>query len=118
MVVTIKATGFGEYWSLIVFSFLLASTIAIAQDSNSLILPSTYEDLDPVEIHGGGEWRDSPSINYDWRSPEEQQKSRIKYGYDPSYEATQNRLNEQYNTGSGRSDLNDTQAPSQIRFNF
>lgn len=122
MITAMKEALSYEYWSIIIFSFLIASTIAIAQDSNNLILPeSSYRDLDlvaPVEIHGG-KWREESSINYDWRSPEEQQKSRIRYGYDPSYEATQNDLNEQYNSGgAGRTDLGDTQAPSQIRFNF
>ncbi|RKZ83511.1 MAG: hypothetical protein DRQ39_09405, partial [Gammaproteobacteria bacterium] len=108
-----------EYRPLTSLVFLLASTIVLAHNGTELILPSTsYDNYDPVEIGGGNDWRDSPTSDYDWRSPEDQPQGRIRYGYDPSYEEMQIRHEQQYNTNRNRSELGDTQAPAQFRIKF
>ena len=120
MATTLPTRPSFNYRQLITLSLLLASSFVLAQNGTELLLaPPSYDDLDPVEIHGD-DWRDSQDdYNYDWRSEEEQRNSRIRYGYDPSYEEVQHRNRDRYNPdhGSG-TELGDTQAPAQIRFKW
>ena len=121
MATTITTRPSFNYGQLITVSLLLASSLVLAQNGNELLLAApSYDELDPVEIHGD-DWRDTQDdYNYDWRSEEEQRNSRIRYGYDPDYEEVQSRNRDRYNPdhGHGASELGDTKAPSQIRFKW
>lgn len=108
-----------NFGQLIALSLLLASSFVLAKNGSEMLLAAPdYSDIDPVEIHGD-DWRnDEKEYKYDWRSKEEQDNSRMRYAYDSSYEDLQSRNRDRYNSDSDASELGDTRAPSQIRFQW
>ena len=69
---------------LVWFSFLLASTIILAETGTRLDLPPMYDEAIPEEIYqSSGGWRESTPTENDWRAPPKKKKEgRIKFGYD------------------------------------
>ena len=110
-----------DYGLLITISFLFAATVVFAQDRNEIILPE-FSYLGYAAELEGNDWRNATGDeDNEWRAEEEQKqsKSRIKYGYDPSYEDAQEKYNEQFNRYNKRLNSgNEITAPSQIQFNW
>jgi hypothetical protein len=116
-----KTALFNDYGSLIAISFLFAATVAFSQDRNEITLPEFSYLGYEAELEGN-DWRnDKDSDGNEWReiAKVEPSKSRIKYGYDPSYEEAQEKYNAQFNNLNKRLNSSDeVSAPSQIQFNW
>lgn len=89
---------------LLLAGALLASAIVLANDDARLeILPGDEERLSDQIYNSARNWRETPAAELDWRAPEPEERSRIKLGYDSTYEELRAR---------------DDAAYSQQRFNF
>ena len=69
---------------LVWLSFLLASTIILAETGDRFELPAMYDEIISAEIyHSAGGWRESSLTEDDWRAaPKKKKEGRIKFGYD------------------------------------
>ncbi len=73
---------------LVWLSFLLASTIILAETGDRFELPPMYDEIISAEIyHSAGGWREPSPIEKDWRAtPKKNEEGRIKYDYDSENE--------------------------------
>ena len=73
---------------LVWLSFLLASTIILAETGDRFELPPMYDEIISAEIyHSAGGWRETKPIEEDWRAaPKKNEEGRIKYDYDSENE--------------------------------
>ncbi|MCH8976300.1 MAG: hypothetical protein IH909_01605 [Proteobacteria bacterium] len=69
---------------LVWLSFLLASTIILAETGDRFELPPMYDEIISEEIyHSAGGWREPSPTENDWRAaPKKNEEGRIKFGYD------------------------------------
>jgi hypothetical protein len=110
-----------DHGSLIVVGFLFAATAVFAQERNEIVLPEFSYPGYEAELEEN-DWRNKTDTDdNEWRAEEQlpESKSRIKYGYDPSYEEAQEKYNDQFNNLNQRLNSSDeTIAPSQIQFDW
>ena len=117
-VLVIPGTGVcdGSRWLIGLFVMML-SFIAIAENTGKITLSPTYDDRLTEDIYDSGKsWR-TPSVYEDeWRQEKPQQESRIKFGFDSTYEALRTRDSAQnMNTVEG---LGNPEPATQFRINF
>lgn len=116
-----KINAFNHYWLVIALSFLFTATVAISEDRNEHAFSDPEYSEYQIELEGNDWRKDSDTSAVGWReqAKEALSESRIKYGYDPSYEDTQSRFNDQYNNLNKRfNNDNEITAPTQIQFNW
>ncbi len=69
---------------LVWLSFLLASTIILAETGDRFELPPMYDEIISAEIyHSARGWREPSPTENDWRdAPKKNEEGRIKYDYE------------------------------------
>lgn len=96
---TVQDIGSGTKRALIMTGFLLASAFVLANDGARLEISPTYGEILSDDIYERAEgWREPPMFESEWRAPEPQPKSRIRFGYDSAYEEVQARNAAGYST--------------------
>ena len=72
---------------LVWLSFLLTSTIILAENGKQFELPTMYDAIISEEIYkSAGGWRESSPTENDWRaSPKKNNEGRIKFSDDPAH---------------------------------
>ena len=106
----------GSRWRIGLVAMML-SFIAMAENGGKVTLSPTFDDRLTDEIYDSGTaWRMPPAYQDEWRPEEPQQKSRIDFGYDSTYEALRARDDAQGRVTSRK--LADPRPAAQFRFGF
>lgn len=106
----------GSRWRIGLVAMML-SFIATAENSGRITLSPTFDDRLTDEIYDSGRgWRMPPAYQDEWRPEKPQQKSRIDFGYDSTYEAL--RLRDDAQSRVTTQKLPDPKPAAQFRFGF
>jgi hypothetical protein len=112
--VVMKSVIFPGNRVLVWLTFLLASSLILAENGDRFELPPSYNDDISEEIyHSASEWRESTPTENDWRAPPKQKKKygRITYDLDSAYEqAEREQMSDRENVriNTGQTELRDT----------
>ncbi len=109
--------GNGNRW-LIGLPVMLFSLVVLAENADRLdISPAYGDERQADEIYNSATgWRKPPEFESEWRPEQQQQQSRIQFGYDSAYEEMKARGNDfSLDTGSG---LDDRPQNAQFKIGF
>ncbi len=102
---------------LIASAVLLVSAFVLAEGTKRLEAPPFYGQVLSDDIYERAEgWREPPIAEDELRAPKMEPKSRIKFGYDSTYEELRARDETRYS--SKPINQGDVQPSTQIKFGF
>lgn len=102
---------------LIASSVLLISALVLAEDNARLEAPPLYDQILSDEIYERAEgWREPATEEDEWRKSKPEPKSRIRFGYDSTYEELRARDETRYS--SKPINQRDLQPSTQINLGF
>jgi hypothetical protein len=106
----------GSRWLIGLFVMML-SFIAIAENTGKITLSPTYDDRLTEDIYDSGrDWRTPSADEDEWRPEKPQQESRIKFGFDSTYEAL--RMRDSAQTMNSVGGLGNPEPATQFRIKF
>ena len=116
-VASVQYAGEGAKRTLIAIGVLLSSAFVLANDDARLEISPTYGEILTDDIYERAEgWRKPPMFESEWRAPEPEPKSRIRFGYDSAYEEVRARDAARFSTRPQR--LRDPQPSTLFRIEF